>query len=282
MTLFLAIFALATTAQELSQQGAQAMREGRFADAERIYRQLLEVSPGESRWRLNLGLALHSAGKYKEAVPELEGFLKANPQAGPAHLVLGTARLKLGQYCEAIAPLEKARRSQAGAQTLVELGDAYSGCKRFLDAGRAYRDAARLQPGDARFARAAARAFWQARQYEEARPLFAAVESGFATDATFLYEYGDTLSRIAGGKEGLPYLEKAAGAAPDLLPARGALGRVLLELGRAAESVPHLEAAAPADPALLLPLSRAYKGTGRVEEAARVEAEYRRKIAAQD
>jgi hypothetical protein len=64
--------------------------------------------------------------------------------------------------------------------------------------------------------------------------------------------------------------------APDLLPARGALGRALLELGRAAESVPHLEAAVPADPALLLPLSRAYKATARAEDAARAEAEYRR------
>jgi superkiller protein 3 len=282
MTLFLAILALATTAQELSQQGAQAMREGRFADAERIYRRLVEVSPGESRWRLNLGLALHSAGKYKEAVPELERFLKTNPQPGPAHLVVGTARLKLGLYCEAIAPLEKVRRWQASAQTLIELGDAYNGCKRFLDAGRSYRDAARLQPHDVRLVRASARAFWQAREYQEARPMFAAIESRFSTDASFLYEYGDTLSRIAGAEEGLPYLERAARAAPDLLPARGALGRVLLELGRAADSVPHLEAAAPVDPALLLPLSRAYRVTDRVEEAARVEAEYRRKMAGQN
>jgi hypothetical protein len=33
---------------------------------------------------------------------------------------------------------------------------------------------------------------------------------------------------------------------------------------------------------LLLPLSRAYKATGRVEEAARLEAEYRRRIASQN
>jgi superkiller protein 3 len=278
MILVLVILALAATPQELSEQGARAMREGRFADAERIYRRMAELSPGDPRWRLNLGLALHSGGQYKEAIGEFERYLKANPKPGPAHLMLGVAFLKLDQPCEAIVPLEKARRWQANAQTLVELADAYNGCKRFLDAARLYRDAARLTPEDARLTRAGARAFWQAREYQEARPLFAAVESRYSTDAGFLYEYGDTLARIAGGEEGLRYLEKAAQAAPDLLPARGALGRVLLELGRAAESVPHLEAAAPADPALLLPLSRAYRATGRTEEAARAEVDYRRRI----
>jgi hypothetical protein len=55
-----------------------------------------------------------------------------------------------------------------------------------------------------------------------------------------------------------------------------------LELNRAADSVPHLEAAAPADPTLLLPLSRAYKATGRVEDAIRAETEYRTRIALQN
>ena len=71
-------------------------------------------------------------------------------------------------------------------------------------------------------------------------------------------------------------------AAPDLIPARGALGRVLMELGLAAESIPHLEAATSTDATLLLPLSRAYKATGRASDAARAETEYRRKVGSQN
>jgi len=272
------IFVLTAAAEDLSPLGARAMRESRFADAERIYREMLKGSPGDPRLHLNLGLAMHSAGKYKQAIPEFDLYLKANPQPGPAHLLAGVARLKLDQACEAIPLLEKARQWQASAQALVELGDAYHGCKRFADAGGAYREAARLTPGDLRLTRAAARSFWQAREYNDARRLYAAAESSYLSEADFLYEYGDTLARIEGAEAGLPYLKKAVRAAPNLTPAHGALGRALLELGRAAESVPHLEAAAPADPALLLPLSRAYKATGRLEDASRVEAEYRKKF----
>ena len=85
-----------------------------------------------------------------------------------------------------------------------------------------------------------------------------------------------------GADAGLPLLQRAVEAAPDLIPARGALGRVLMELGHAAESIPHLEAAAPMDATLLLPLSRAYRATGRTTDAARAEAEYRRKVGSQN
>ncbi len=276
------LLALPVLAQDLSQQGVQAMRESRFADAERIFRELIKQSPQDPRLRMNLGLALHSGGKYPEAIVEFDRFLKAMPQPGPAHLMAGVARLKLNKWCDAVPLLEKARQWQSSNQVLVELGDAYNGCKRFSDAGKTYRAAALADPNDKRLPRAAARAFWEAREYTEAQPLYASLEASFSADPKFLYEYGDTLARASGAAAGLPYLEKAVRAEPTLVSARGALGRALLELDRAADSVPHLEAAVPTDPSLLLPLSRAYKKTGRVQDAARVEAEYRRALSGQN
>jgi len=279
MILLALLLLQAAPLQELSVQGAKAMREGRFQEAERIYRDMIRQAPTEPRLRLNLALALHSGRKYAEAIPEFERFLRAMPAPGPAHLMLGLSRLKMKQFCEAIPPLEKARLWQANAQNLTELADANAGCRRFAAAARAYRDAARLDPNNPALPRAAARAFWQAREYVEARPLFAALEPKFREDAQFLYEYGDTLARLEGVEMGLPLLEKAVARQPDLLPARGELGRNLVEAGRALEGIPHLEAAAPIDATLLLPLSRAYKAAGRVQDAARVEAEYRRSVA---
>jgi tetratricopeptide (TPR) repeat protein len=276
------LFLLLLAAPDLLQQGAQAMRAGRFAEAERIYRQLVKQSPDDARLRLNLGLALHSGKKYREALPELGRYLQANPQPGPVHLLAGTARLKLGEFCDAIPLLEKARDWRASEDVLVELGDAYSGCQRPLDAARAYQQVSRKKPEEMKYAWAAARAYWQARDYSAARPLYAALEGRLETDPRFLYEYGDTLARLESPDAGLPYLERAVRAEPDLRPARGALGRALMELGRAADALPHLEAAATVDPALLLPLSRAYKATGRAEDAARTEAEYRKRLGNQN
>src|SRR5215203_1863928 len=115
---------------DLSRKGAEAMRAGRFADAEQIFRNLTRRYPREAPWHGNLGLALHSQGKLREAAESIEYSLKLQPNAGLA-TVLGIDYLKLGEPCRAIAPLEKTDRVEA-------LADAYTGCKRYVEAGRLY------------------------------------------------------------------------------------------------------------------------------------------------
>ena len=97
---------------------------GKTTESISAYKKAAALSPKWFEASLNLGLALHSAAKFKQAIPEFDLFLKANPQPGPTHLLAGVARLKLDRACEAIPVLEKARQWQASAQVLVELGDA--------------------------------------------------------------------------------------------------------------------------------------------------------------
>lgn len=327
--------------QSLSQQGVEAMKQNRFADAERIYRELIKQNPKEPRLRMNLALALYSARNYAEAASEFETFLKSSPEPGPAHLLLGVTRLKLRKACEAIPVLESARKWQSSPQVLLELGDAYFGCKRYAEAAATFeaigptpkalqgaglsylrlgrkqeastafaklehlppsselhevlaeartlenrhedalkqlQEAMRLSPDDTRLRRLHARALWRTSRYEEARKSYGSLASEWKDDAEFNYEYGDTLLRIESLEAGLPLLERAVRTAPDLIAARGALGRALLQAGRSRESIPHLEAAAQQDATILLPLSRAYKATGRLQQAARTEAEYKQRV----
>ena len=95
-------------ATSLSQQGAAAMRAGKFAEAQTAYRALIQQDPHNPMWRMNLGIALHSAGDYVGAVPELQRYLKSQTAPGPVHLLLGLAQLKRKQPCAAIEPLEAA------------------------------------------------------------------------------------------------------------------------------------------------------------------------------
>ena len=82
--------------------------------------------------------------------------------------------------------------------------------------------------------------------------------------------------RLDGARAALAALEQAVQLDPGALEARAALGTAYAELERFAEAIPHLEYASPKDPALLLPLSRAYKATGRAEDAARTLEQYKR------
>ena len=256
-----------------SRQGADAMRAGRFTEAEQAYRALRKADPNNPMWRLNLGLALQSTGRYAEAATEFQSVVKARPEPGPGHLLLGLAHLKLARPCDAIAPLETATKWNA-QRSLLELADAYYGCKRWEAAARTYEKAS-TEP---KVLRQAAHCYWQARLYEPAERLFQALMAEYANEPQFAYEFGDTLARRQGAAAGVEWLERAVQADPLLIPARGELGKALVEVGRSQEAIAHLEAAAERDPALLLPLSRAYKAVGRDEDARRVGADYRKKM----
>jgi tetratricopeptide (TPR) repeat protein len=70
----------------------------------------------------------------------------------------------------------------------------------------------------------------------------------------------------------LPFADKAVQIAPNLFPARNALGRILLETGDVARAVEQLEAGvklAPDSPEMHFVLARAYARAGRKEDAAR-------------
>lgn len=275
--MWLVVLLLAETVALLSQEGAKAMREQRFGDAEKAYRQLRQQDPANPMWRMNLGVVLHSAGRYAEALPELQAFLGAKPAPGPVHLLTGLSLLKLGQFCQAIPPLKTARQWNA-QRSLVELADAHQGCGEHELAARAYEAAIPLRDDKSRLTRQATHEYWLARLYPEALRLLQTIASDFADDAEFNLEYGDTLVRTRGPEQGLPYLLKSANAAPDRVAARAEAGKALLAVGRFGEAIPHLEAGSRTDATVLLPLSRAYRAVGRMEDAKRTEAEYRVKV----
>lgn len=84
------------------------MRAGKFAAAERAYRQLLEIYPEEPGLIMNLGLAQHSSGKYDDAIAQFRSALELNPNLAPAWLLTGVGLQKLARHSEAAEALVKA------------------------------------------------------------------------------------------------------------------------------------------------------------------------------
>jgi predicted Zn-dependent protease len=261
----------------LSQRGERAMREGDFSTAVNTYRDLAVKDPRNPNWRMNLGLALHSAKRYAEAIPEFNAFVKAQPAPGPVHFLLGLSHLKLNQPCPARNVLELAFRWNP-AQVRLDLADARAGCKLWEPAARLYIEHSKLHPKDQRLQRQIAHCLWQARLYSEALPYFRGIEAQYPTEAAYHFELGDTIARASSAKEAIPALETAVSLDPNLLPARAELGKAYLATNQPAKAIPHLERAAPTNPELFLPLARAHRALGNLEEAKRYELEYRAKL----
>jgi tetratricopeptide (TPR) repeat protein len=131
---------------EKSQEAKQLMAEGKFQQAIVVYRELNGAVPNNPGLKLNLGMALHLAGKKREAIQELEEAVKLDPHMAPAWLFLGTTRLQLGEPSAALKPLRtvlQLRPDQHQARQM--LADALFSLDRLEEARTEYQ---RITTGD--------------------------------------------------------------------------------------------------------------------------------------
>ena len=118
-----------------SQRAKQALLDGRSVEAVKLYGELVKDLPNELGMRINLALALESAGKYSEEIVQLRKVLGKKPDLPAALLLLGLAEQKLGHPLEAIGPLRKALLLEPENQTVrLELADAYLATSQFAAA----------------------------------------------------------------------------------------------------------------------------------------------------
>ena len=135
---------------QLPEEGQRRMAAGDFDGAVGVYQKLVKQVPANPGWKLNLGIALHMAGRDADAVGPLTVAAQAMPQVFPAHALLGTSLLRLGQAGKAVAPLQRAvamRPNEAQGRRLL--------AEAFLQSGQAKAAVGqlaaltKLEPGDA-------------------------------------------------------------------------------------------------------------------------------------
>jgi predicted Zn-dependent protease len=124
---------------EKSQEAKQLMAEGKFQQAIVVYRELNEALPNNPGLKLNLGMALHLAGKKRKAIPQLEEAVKLDPHMAPAWLFLGSTRLQLGEVSAALKPLRTVLQLQPDQhQARQMLADALFSLDRLEEARTQY------------------------------------------------------------------------------------------------------------------------------------------------
>ena len=144
--------------------------------------------------------------------------------------------------------------------------------RRYLESKEELRKAASSWPDDLRIRREQATLAFIAHEYAEARPLLEDLLKHEPDSAELNLLLGESwldskepAKAIPCSREGRPCRSEA------LLRARAVLGRAYVEAGQAERAVPHLEAALPTDEdgSLHFQLARAYRETGRTDQAAR-------------
>ena len=130
-----------------SQLAKKALEERRYQEAVRLYTELARAVPGNAGMQLNLGLALHSAGRYRQAIGQFSAALKLDPALTPARVLMGIGYLKLGEPANAVPPLQEAVKAEPGHRlALLELADALLSLRRFEQAALDFHKLTEIDP----------------------------------------------------------------------------------------------------------------------------------------
>ena len=100
----------AVSSRAYTRRGLRLAGEGRFAEAEEAFRQVLAIRPGNAHDHANLGGALARQGKLEQALAAYREAIRVEPGEPAAHNNLAMALAEQGRVDEAEAELAEAIR----------------------------------------------------------------------------------------------------------------------------------------------------------------------------
>lgn len=120
--------------------------EGKITQAEKAYQQAIQAHPN-SRYSYNLfGTFYRRRNEYEKALEMYARVIQIAPEWYGTYVNVGSIYNEMGQYEKAIEPLKKSITIRPSYAGYVNLGVAYFGLIRYVEAAAAYEEAARLDP----------------------------------------------------------------------------------------------------------------------------------------
>ncbi len=135
------------TIAELFQLAARHHQGGNLAQAEPLYRQVLQADPANALANYMLGLLAHQSGHHEAALTLLRQALTLKPDLPGAYFNLGVVLMSLQRFSEAADFLRRSLATDPHqVEAYINLGNAYMNLGQFLDASKCYREALHINP----------------------------------------------------------------------------------------------------------------------------------------
>jgi tetratricopeptide (TPR) repeat protein len=227
--------------QSIQQAMDQALRHhaaGRLADAERLYRRILQADPRQSTAWYCLGVIALQGGKNDSAVDRIAKALAIAPEHVEAHIVLGNALRELGKLEEAVASYRKALAIEPEyAEVHNNLGNALQELGKLDEAIACYRKTLAINPDYAEAHNNLGIALIEQDKLDEAVASYRKaldVKPGYAEAHSNL---GAALRGLGKLDEAVASYHKALAVMPDYAGAHNNLGNALKDQGKLDDAV---------------------------------------------
>ncbi len=242
-------------------RGTRHHQAGELAQAEMIYRQVLDADPDHAAAMHQLGVVAIQQYQLELAVQLITRAIVLDVNQALFHVNLGDAQRRLGNILEAIRCNQQAAALEPQwPGPLTNLGLLYQEQGDFNHAAECFRRVVAFAPSDAPALSQLGRALLLGEQFEEAETCFRAARQAAPQDARTHYNLGAVLQ--AGGKldEAAACYRAALTLRPDSAETHNNLGAVLNKINAFAEAEKHYRQAIRIDPTF----AKAYCNLGSV------------------
>ncbi|MFA5041612.1 MAG: tetratricopeptide repeat-containing glycosyltransferase family protein [Bdellovibrionales bacterium] len=228
--------------QALFQKGFDFHRQGKFAEAERFYRETLRLAPKHFDALHLLGLLALQSGKAQEGVTLIEQAIASNPNVAAAYNNLGNGLKTLGHCDAALEKFDKAIELEPKmAEAHDNRGNTLSDLKRYDEAQESYTHAINLKPDFAEALFHRGNAFRCLGRFEEALADYGRVVGLRPDFAGAFCNRGNALKELNRYKEALESFKAATQLRPNYAEALFNLGMCELQLGEFEKGWEHYE-----------------------------------------
>ncbi len=220
------------------QRGFAFHQQGRLADAERIYGEIVERAPNHFHALHLLGLIAYQNRGYERAVQLISKAISINPNIASAYSNRGNALHELKRYEEALVSYDKAIALEPDfVEAYSNRGLALKELKRLEEALVSYDKAIALKP---EFAEAYSNRGLALKELERLEEAVVSYDKAIALKpecAEAYYNRGSALKELERLEEALVSYDKAIALKPDYAEAYSNRGNALRELERYEEAL---------------------------------------------